>query len=136
MRFLRNASGAAAVEFSLIAPILAMVLIGLGAGGGTILAYNKARQAVSSGAQYAMTGGTDIAAVQAIVLEAWPTKPADAEVQVDQQCFCGAASNACTTNCASDGDYPVRMTIITATGTYNGLMGAVNLSATQRVRTR
>ena len=55
MRFFRNKDGAAAVEFGLVAPIVVAVLVGVVTYGGTILAYSRMRQAISSGAQYALS---------------------------------------------------------------------------------
>jgi len=135
-RFQRDESGAAAVEFAMVAPLLAAVLIGLGTMGGLILAYNKMRQAVSSGGQYAMTVAPDnTTAVQTVVLSAWDDKPANAVVNVQQQCRCGTTVSVCTTNCA-DGDYPQKIITITASRNYSLFSGGSRaISVSQQVRT-
>jgi len=134
--FLRNQSGAAAVEFGLVAPILTVLLIGVATYGGTILAYNKMRMAVSSGAQYAMTVGDSTNAISTVVTAAWPNKPGSGVVNVTQQCLCGATVTDCTTNCA-DGDYPQKFTTINASMTYAGFAGSSKaISVNEKVRTR
>lgn len=134
--FLRDDRGAAAVEFGLVAPLLVAVLVTTGALSGLVLAYNKMRQAVSSGGQYAMTvGPDDTTAVRDVVLAAWDDKPAGGAVSVVKACLCGTAVHSCTTNC-DDGDYPQKVVTISATMTYAGLGGGSQaISASQKVRT-
>lgn len=135
-RFLREQDGAAAIEFGLVAPILAMVLISIAIYGGLVLAYNKMSQGVSSGAQYAMTaGGGDTAAIRDVVLAAWEDRPDDAVVTVGNICLCGTQAHSCVTSC-DDGDYPQKVTTIDASMSYADISGASRaLSTTQKVRT-
>jgi Flp pilus assembly protein TadG len=135
-RFFRNDDGAAAVEFGLIAPLMVAVLVTTGAMGGLVLAYNKMRQAVSSGGQYAMTvAPDDTTAVRDVVLAAWDDKPDSGAVSVVKACLCAGVAHSCTTNC-DDGDYPEKFTTITATMNYASLGGGTQaLTATQKIRT-
>lgn len=141
--FLRNKDGAAAVEFGLIAPIVVAVLVGIATTGGVILAYNKMRQAVSGGAQYAMTvSSDDTSAIRDVVLAAWEDKPASAQVNVVQACMCGDVVSVCDVICGasttdtSDDDYPEKTTTITASMTYAGFgEGARTLTVRDEVRT-
>lgn len=137
--FFRNRDGAAAVEFGLVAPIVVAVLVGVATMGGKILAYNKMRQAVSSGAQYALSVEDDAEAIEDVVYAAWPHTPASAEVDVAQACYCADAPTVatdCSITCA-DGDYPQQFTTITANMSYAGLAGGTQeIEAQQRVRTR
>ena len=137
--FLRSQDGAAAVEFGLVAPIVAAVLVGVATMGGTILAYSKMRQAVSSGAQYALAVADDPDAIEDVVVAAWSPAPTGSTVTVTQQCFCADApdtATACAVNCA-DGDYPQMFTTIAASRPYTNFGGATaTLNASQRVRTR
>ena len=139
MRFFRNKDGAAAVEFGLVAPLVVAVLIGVVTYGGTILAYSRMRQAISSGAQYALTVEDDLTSVEAVVNAAWSPKPAGATVAVTRQCFCADAPETatdCSVNCA-DGDYPRMYTKITGSMSYTGLgVDTSTLNASQKVRTR
>ena len=138
--FLRNQDGSAAVEFGLVAPILTAVLVGVGTFGGTILAYNKMRQAVSSGAEYAMAIGTeDTAAIKQVVEAAWSNKPDGSTVTVVQACYCGtqvATAHDCSTIC-DDGDYPLKVTTIHAAMTYADIGGESHaISSEQKIRNR
>lgn len=136
-RFLRNREGAAAIEFGLVAPIVAAVLVGVGTMGGLIIAYSKMNQAVSAGAQYAMTASADdTAAIQDVVEMSWESMPEDADVNVTQVCLCGTVESECNIICESDGDYPEKTTTIVATRTYAGFgSGMRTLTASQDVRT-
>ena len=139
MRFFRNKDGAAAVEFGLVAPIVVAVLVGVVTYGGTILAYSRMRQAISSGAQYALSVEDDAVAVKDVVDAAWLPKPAGSTVTVTQACYCADAPTVapdCSTNCA-DGDYPQMFTRIVGQMSYTGFGGdTATLKAQQRVRTR
>ncbi|HYG25350.1 MAG TPA: TadE/TadG family type IV pilus assembly protein [Caulobacteraceae bacterium] len=137
MKFWRNDSGAAAVEFGLVAPILAFALVTTGTMGGMVLAYNKMRQAVSSGAQYALVVGDDVAEIEDVVELAWDDMPASgASVSVEQACFCAGVENACDTVC-TDNSVPQRITTITARRQYDNLAGiSTPIAASQEVRTR
>ena len=138
-RFLKNRDGAAALETALVAPIIVAVLIGVVTYGGTILAYNRMRQAISSGAQYALTVEDNLTSVEAVVNAAWSPKPQGAIVTVTRQCFCADAPETatdCSVNCA-DGDYPRMYTKITGSMSYTGFGGDTStLNASQKVRTR
>lgn len=137
--FFRNRDGAAAVEFGLVAPLVVAVLVGVVTYGGTILAYNRMRQAISSGAQYALTVEDDLDAVEDVVNAAWSPKPTGAVVTVTRQCFCAdapATATDCGVNCA-DGDYPMMYTNIAGSMSYTGFGGDTStLNASQKIRTR
>jgi Flp pilus assembly protein TadG len=136
LSFFRNTNGAAAVEFGLVAPILVTLLVGVGTYGLEIIAYSKMREAVSAGAQYALTTSDTTTDISSVVTAAWDDKPSGATVGVTQQCVCGSDAHDCSTTC-TDGDYPQRMTTITASQSYAELGGSTKtLTATQQVRTR
>jgi Flp pilus assembly protein TadG len=137
LSFFRNTSGAAAVEFGLVAPILIALLAGIGTYGLEIVTYSKMREAVNSGAQYALTTSDTTSDITSVVNASWDDKPSSgATVSVTQQCVCGSTVTDCSTACA-DGDYPQKMTTITATQSYSELGGhSKTLTATQKVRTR
>jgi Flp pilus assembly protein TadG len=137
--FFRNRDGAAAVEFGLVAPLVVAVLVGIVTYGGTIMAYSRMRQAISSGAQYALSVADDPATVEDVVDAAWHPKPTGGTVAVTQMCYCADAPGTvtdCSVNCA-DGDYPQMFTRIQATQPYTRLGGdTVTLTANQQIRTR
>lgn len=130
-RFGRDQRGGAAVEFGLIAPLLAILVVGIGTTATKLTAQSRIRQAVSTGAQYAMTNSPNVAQVQAVTLAAWSGKPGDGAVTVAQSCTCGSVSHACDQIC-TNGDYPAMSTSINATATFDG----ETISASQTVRTR
>lgn len=133
--FAANRSGAAAVEFGLIAPILIAVLLGVMASSGSIYQHHTMRKAVGAGAQLVMTSEADLEAIRDLTLEAWPGKADGSSVDVSQWCRCGATQHSCSTTC-SDGDYPEKFTLISAAAPYTGPLGSQTLSASQLVRTR
>lgn len=131
----RACSGAAAVEFAIILPVLAAFVIGIIQYGGMIIAYDQMHDAVSSGAVYVMRGGTAAATIKNVATNAWPNPPADANVSVNQACLCAGLTSSCSALCA-DGTYPQTFTTISATGTYTGLWGSQSMSSSQVVRTQ
>ena len=134
-RLFNSVQGAAAVEFALIVPVLAALVLGIIQYGGMIIANQQMHDGISSGAVYVMRGGSDATAIYDITVSAWPNKPADASVTVNQSCKCAGATSTCSSLCA-DQSYPQSYTSIAATGTYTGLWGSQSMSATQVVRTQ
>src|SRR5579859_7308187 len=58
--------GAAAVEMALVAPFLAVVVAGIASYAPQLDRVHKMRDAVSTGAGYVMTGGTDPTTIQSV----------------------------------------------------------------------
>jgi len=134
--FFRNNDGTAAVEFGLVAPILVTLLVGIGTYGLEIITYSKMREAVNTGAQYALTTSDTTSDISTVVAASWDDKPADGTVSITQQCVCAGVTSDCSTACA-DGDYPQKMTTITTSQSYQELGGhSKTLTASQQVRTR
>lgn len=130
-----DTGGAAAVEFALVLPILAVFVIALIQYGGMIIANQQMHNGVASGALYVMRGGSDATAIHDVSLSAWPNRPSDAGISVAQSCVCAGATSTCSSLCP-DQSYPQTFTQITATGTYTGLFGNQAISATQVIRTQ
>ncbi|MDQ0466492.1 Flp pilus assembly protein TadG [Caulobacter ginsengisoli] len=128
--------GAAMVEFGLIAPILALVVLGIVQGGTMLGKYNAMRTGISNGAQYVMGGGTDLATARLIAQEAWPSRGATATIAASKVCRCGGTVADCSLLCASDQSVPQAFVTISATDIFND--GVVNhsVSAQQVVRVR
>jgi len=134
-RLLADERGAAAVEFAIVVPFLAAILVGVVQYSGMTLAFDRMHDAVSSGAVYVMRGGSDATTVHDVTVNAWSSAPGDASVSVSQYCTCAGVTSACSSLCA-DSSYPQSYTTITATGTYTGLWGSKAMSSTQTVRTQ
>lgn len=127
--------GAAAVEFAIVVPFLAAMLIGVVQYGGMIIANQQMHDGVSAAAVYVMRGGSDAANIKSIAKSTWPNAPSDASVSVSQGCSCAGTTQSCTLLCA-DGSYPQAFTTISATGTYTGVWGSQSMSTAQVVRTQ
>jgi Flp pilus assembly protein TadG len=94
--------GGAAVEFALFAPLLFMVLAGIGVFAMEMDARNKARDAVNAGSLYVMHGGRSVDAIRDVTLAAWRGPTGALAVAVDQYCQCGVQVLACPATCQGD----------------------------------
>jgi len=132
--FWRDRRGISALEFSLIAPILATVLI-LGWDGWLMINQSvDMRTAVQTGARYYEIGGTDDTAAQTAALAAWVKKPAGGAVTVARACYCGSTTSSCSSACASGS--PSTYVTLTATSTFSGALQSKALTEKEVVRVR
>jgi Flp pilus assembly protein TadG len=134
-RFAAADKGAAMVEFALVAPFLAALIVGVAQYGGMLIAYQKMHNGVESGAVYVMRGGSGVSTIHDVALNAWTTAPADATISVNQACSCSSVVSACTSLCA-DGSYPQAYTTIGGSATYAGPFSNQAMSTSQTVRTQ
>jgi Flp pilus assembly protein TadG len=131
----RDRSGAAAVEMALVAPFLAIIVAGIASYAPQLDRVHKMRDAVSTGAGYVMTGGTDATTIQSVAFSAWTGHGSSDSVTVTQWCSCAAVTSSCSALC-SDGTVPQGFTEIAASTTYNGSGGSQVFNAHQTIRTR
>jgi Flp pilus assembly protein TadG len=134
-KFLRHKGGASAIEFAIISPILAgLVIYGFDA---WQLVNRKLdmHAATNAGAHYYMGGGADDPTAQTISLNSWPNKPGDGAVSVSRGCTCAGAASGCGTLCAATQQAPEIHITLTSTTHWNGLHPA-NLSEAETVRVR
>jgi Flp pilus assembly protein TadG len=132
--FWRDRRGISALEFSLVAPVLATVLI-LGWDGWMM--FNQAvdmRTAVQTGARYYEIGGASDTAAQTQALAAWVNKPAGGAITVARACFCGATSANCSDTCVSGN--PSTYITLTATSTFSGALQSKALTEKEVLRVR
>lgn len=134
-RLINDRSGAAAVEFAVIAPLLGAIVIGLMVAWEPATAMLRMRAAVHAGAVYVRSGGTDDAQTYRVVEEAWERKPADADVTVTRACLCGSVAQACTTVCTNQTPPSVYVTIA-ATSTDTSLAFGKTMARSEVVRVR
>jgi Flp pilus assembly protein TadG len=134
-KFLRHSSGASALEFAIIAPILAgLVVYGFDAWE-LINRKQDMHAAINATAHYYMGGGGDDPTAQAIGMSGWPNTPADAKITLSSACICGGAAWDCNTVCTTTQQAPEIHVTITATDQWNGLHpAALSESETLRVR--
>ncbi len=134
-RCLNDRRGVAAVEFALIAPVLAAVVAGIAMVSPFLAANNGMHDAITAGSRYVMAGGTSPAAIQSVTQSAWSGYKSSDSVTVTQYCSCAGVQGACTTLCA-DGTVPQGYTVIATSLPYTGLLGSQTVTAQQTVRTR
>jgi Flp pilus assembly protein TadG len=129
--------GVAAVEFALVLPLLAVILMGIATLVPFELANNNMRNGVTAGANYVMTGGSDPTVIQTIALQAWDHHQPSDTVVVQQYCSCSGVPGSCSSTCP-DKTSPQGYTQISASSTYPTIIFDVHksLSAQQVVRTR
>jgi Flp pilus assembly protein TadG len=127
--------GVAAVEFALIAPVLAVVVAGIALVAPFVQANNAMRDGLTAGSRYVMAGGTSPTVIQSITLSAWPGHGSSATATVTQYCSCAGVQNACTNLCA-DGTVPQGYTVIQTSSPYGGSLTQQTITAQQTIRTR
>lgn len=131
----RREDGVAAVEFAVVVPLMAALVVGMVSVWDLASNWTGAQSAAGAGARYYLDGGADDARAEEIALLAWPDPPADADASIVRTCMCGDVVTLCTDLCI--GSLPPEVWIqVETTGTwYNGLASR-ELSASQVVRVR
>jgi Flp pilus assembly protein TadG len=133
--FLRSQRGASVLEFAILAPILATMLV---AGSDTWMELNRKQDmhaAIQAGAHYYMGGGTDDTVAPTVSLSGWANKPSDAKVTVVRACYCNGTTTDCSTVCTVTNQAPEAWITLTGTTQWNGLHPAA-LSESELVRVR
>jgi Flp pilus assembly protein TadG len=134
-KFSRDESGVSAVEFALIAPVLLFSLLGVVDVGNVVYQRSDMESALRSGIQYFMNGGDDLARAEAVVNDAWTTKPDGVSVVAERFCLCDTTPHACNVLCDDD-TYPASYNRLRATATFPGILTEDAHEATQSVRVR
>ena len=116
-KFLRDECGVGAIEFALIAPFLAVVLLGIMSGWAYYTQNNYMRDSVEVAGKYFLQGGTSQEVALNIANAAWTDKPEDGTVALNQTCTCAGASASCTGTC-SDSSIPQTYWTIEASSKY------------------
>lgn len=133
VRLIRNRSGASAVEFALVAPILAVVVaVGWNVWQGEA-GLERAKTALRAGAEYYTAAGTSDATAQTIALNAWAQAPANASVTAARACYCNGVLTGCTTPCTIGQQRTVYVTL-TASGTGQGVFAGQTQTQQETVR--
>lgn len=128
-------TGAAAVEFALIVPVLAALLLGVFDMGRMTYDRTDLHAAVRSGAQYYMAGGEDAADAVAIVNQSWTNRPENSQIDVVRCCKCAGIDAPCGQLCP-DGSVPDIFHEIEATAFFTGVFGEYQVSVEEVVRAR
>lgn len=134
-KFFRHRGGASALEFAIIAPILAgLVVFGFDAWE-LINAKQDMHAAVNATAHFYMGGGDTDSTAQSIGMQGWPNTPSDANIAISRACTCAGAGSGCSTVCAATQQAPEIRVTITATHQWNGMHPAA-LAESETVRVR
>jgi len=134
-KFLKGQGGTSAIEFAIISPILAGLVI---YGFDTWQLINRKQDmhaAINAGAHYYMGGGTDDPSAQSISLSGWPNRPGDGQVSISRACTCAGGASGCSTICAATQQAPEIRVTLRATTQWNGLHPAA-LAEAETVRVR
>lgn len=117
-KFFRNDTGVGAIEFALIAPLLALVLLGVISGWAYYTQNNYMRDSVEVAGKYFLQGGTSEEVAVDIAEAAWTDKPDDGEIVLNKTCICAGAAASCSGVC-SDSSIPETYWTIEASSTYS-----------------
>jgi Flp pilus assembly protein TadG len=129
----KDRSGVSAVEFALVAPILAGVIaLGWNVWQGE-QSVEQAKTALRAGAMYYTSGGDTDLIAQAVVKSAWSSAPTNASVGIARACYCSGSATDCTVGCAS-GQTRTAYVTISVSGTGQGVFGAKTISQQEVVR--
>ena len=134
-RFTRDRSGVTAIEFAMIAPMMAAAMVM--ALDYSLYVVNRTRMhsGIRAGIQYLMDNGRDLTQLETIVAQSWSEKPADYDIDTERYCLCSDAVHACNVLCADD-SAPESYFSINASGTLDGFFNDLQLTATEQLRVR
>lgn len=133
--FASHRGGASAVEFGLIAPVLALMLVGIAEVGQIAYQRTDMHAALRSGGQYVLNGGRDLAVAREIVVRSWTAMPEDAVVEATRFCVCGETPHACNSPC-NGGDVPEAYISLRAHATLGGIVVDYGSEADDAIRIR
>lgn len=111
-------SGAAAVEFALVVPILCLVLLGIIDGWSFVTSSLSMRAGVKTAANLVIEGAADDAATQAVALSSWENHPEGAQVTLGRTYMCGSTVVDASTLCNGGTKVPSIYVNIRATATW------------------
>ena len=117
-KFFRDEGGVGAIEFAIIAPMLAIVLLGIMSGWAYYQQNGYMRDGLEVAGKYFLQGGTSQTTAASIATAAWSGKPADGTVAVTKTCICAGAAASCSGVCA-DGNVPETHWTIEASSVFN-----------------
>jgi Flp pilus assembly pilin Flp len=133
--FARDRRGASAVELALLAPLLAVTLMGIAEVGHIVYQRTDMHGALRSGGQYVLNGGRDLAVAREIVLRSWTAIPEDGTVDATRYCLCSNTPHACNSPC-SGGSVPEAYISLSAHATLGGVVVDYGDSADDSIRVR
>lgn len=134
-RFAGERRGASVVEFALIAPVLAALLLGVAEVGHITYQRTDMHGALRSGGQYVLNGGRDLEVAREIVIRSWSSMPEDALIEATRFCLCGDEEHACSSPCDDD-SVPEAYISLRAQATLGGVVVDYGETAHDSIRIR
>jgi len=134
-KYLKRRDGSSAVEFAILAPVLAILTIYGFDAWQLINRKEDMHAAINASAHYYMGGGDDDPTAHTIGINGWPNTPGDAAISISRACSCAGGSSDCNTVCAATQQAPEIRVTLTATDYWNGLHPA-SLSESETIRVR
>ncbi|AZO06484.1 MULTISPECIES: TadE/TadG family type IV pilus assembly protein [unclassified Mesorhizobium] len=119
IRFRRDRSGAAAVEFALVLPVLCVALLGTVDGWSYVTNSLSMRAGVKTAANLVLAGSGDDSSTRAAALASWEKKPTDAAVTVNRVYKCGTIVVASASTMCGGSKVPTIFVEIQASGTWS-----------------
>src|SRR6478609_8109978 len=92
---LGETQGTAAIEFGLVLPVLAGIVISVPDVANIATGAMNMDGAVRAGVQYAMNGGTDTTAVSTFASRNWVSEPHGGSVTATEACYCDGVVLTC-----------------------------------------
>ncbi len=138
-RLASSRRGAAAVEFALMATVIAAMLTGIANYGMAQFDKMELRSAARAGAQMALKDRTDTTAIKNAAANATNLSITTSDVATSETCECadGTALGACGDACNDGGSNQYFMTVtVSETFTLLILGTTINLSESAKVRTQ
>jgi Flp pilus assembly protein TadG len=116
--------GMAAIEFSIVAPLLVLMLVGTVDAGSAIYRKMQVQTAVHAGAQYAMVNGFNSTGITTAITSASNSSSVSPSPAPQQFCGCPSMSGIATISCSSTctgGTTPGSYVTVSAQSTYTTL---------------
>lgn len=133
--FFKLNDGNAAVEFAVIAPLLAGVLLSGFAGWDAAQRRQDLGAALDLGTAYYLGGGTDDSDAKSRTMSGWDNAPGSANVTISRLCKCGSVTTTCNSLCVADRP-PATHVVISASADYPDALVNKSITGTRTLRVR
>lgn len=133
-KFRRSETGASAAEFSVISPVILIVILGIVDASSYVSTFLQMRAAANTAASFLMQGAADEASITAAALSSWNDRPDDAQVTLQRSYRCADAAVITASELCADGKPPAIFVTVRASGTWVPPANVDSLNMTQTVK--
>jgi Flp pilus assembly protein TadG len=134
--FRRSDGGVSGIEFALILPMLAIIVIGLFNGWSLYRTYEQMREAATASQNYLLQGGNNDARMLDIANQVWSSRPSEASANVSRACLCNSAAIACTALCVATQSPPQTFVTIRLSGVWTDTLNIASKPVAVELTTR